>query len=65
MSDNLVYIPLPVAKLLADKDREINDLQEQNMELECKIMSLEEELEYCNAELIDPYDEYIDRSDFL
>lgn len=64
MLDDLVYISLPVAKLLADKDKEINDLQEQNMELECKVMSLEEELEYYKVEPIDPYDAYVDRSDF-
>ena len=64
MKDNFIYIPLPIAKLLAEKDKEINSLQEENMELECKIISLEEDLDYCKAEPIDPYDEYIDRSDF-
>lgn len=64
MNNELVYIPLQVAKLLADKDREINDLQEENMALECEVMKLEEELDYCKAEPIDPYDEYIDRSCF-
>lgn len=64
MSENLIYIPLPVAKLLADKDKEINDLQEENMNLECKIMSLQEELDYLNIEPIDPYDAYMEWSDF-
>ncbi len=63
--ENLIYIPLPIAKILADKDREINDLQEENMNLECRIMSLEEELDYCKEEPIDPYDFYgVSRSDF-
>ncbi|MCI8466963.1 MAG: hypothetical protein HFI08_02055 [Bacilli bacterium] len=62
--ENLVYIPLPVAKLLADKNREINNLQEENMNLECKIMSLEEELDYLKIEPIDPYDAFVDWSDF-
>ncbi len=62
--ENLVYIPIPVAKILADKDKEINYLQEENMALECKIMSLEEELNYLKVEPIDPYDEYIERSCF-
>ena len=66
MTEELVYIPLSVAKLLADKDKEISNLQEENMHLECKIMSLEEELEYCKAEPNDdPYDFYgVSRSDF-
>lgn len=63
-AENLVYIPLPVAKLLADKNREINNLQEENMNLECKIMSLEEELDYLKIEPIDPYDAFVDWSDF-
>ena len=65
MPDNLVYIPLPIAKLLADKDKEISALQEENMELECKVMSLEEELEYCKVEpMDDPYEFYgVGRSD--
>lgn len=52
------------AKVLADKDKEINDLQEENMALECKIMSLEEELDSLKTDPIDPYDEYIDRGCF-
>lgn len=64
MTEELVYIPLPIAKLLAEKDKEINNLQEMNLELECRVMSLEEELEYCKSEPIDPYDAYMDRSDF-
>lgn len=65
MSENLIYIPLTIAKLLADKDREIKDLKEENMKLECKVMSLEEELDYLKVEPIDPYEDLVDRSDFI
>ena len=57
MPKNLVYIPLPVAKLLADKDKRIEELETENY-------FLKEKLELAEIEQIDPYDEYIDRSCF-
>lgn len=43
--ENLVYIPLPIAKELAEKDQRIE-------ELECRVFELEEKLELAEQEPI-------------
>ncbi len=64
--DNLVYISLPVAKILAEKDKRIDELETQNYQKECEIYKLKEKLELAEQELIkDIYDFYgVSRSDY-
>ena len=42
-AENLVYIPLPIAKLLAEKDQRIEELETENYYLKEKLELAEQE----------------------